>query len=40
LLRVQVTQEGVIVENISDLDLTIMIHGEPLFIAANTTERK
>jgi maltose phosphorylase len=40
LLLVQVTQKGVIVENISELDLTIMINGEPLFIAANTTERK
>ncbi|MCF0059696.1 glycoside hydrolase family 65 protein [Dyadobacter sp. CY356] len=40
LLRVEVTQEGVAVENISDHDVTILIHNEPLLIAANSTERK
>ena len=40
LLRVEVTQDAVAVENISDLDVTILINGEQLLIAANTTERK
>jgi maltose phosphorylase len=40
LLRVEVTQDAVAVENISDHDVTILVNGEQLLIAANTTERK
>ncbi|WP_159467216.1 glycoside hydrolase family 65 protein [Dyadobacter sp. 3J3] len=40
LLRIEVTQECVAVENISDHDVTILIKGEPLTVAANTTEKK
>jgi maltose phosphorylase len=40
LLRVEVTADGVVVENISDQDLTLLINGEPFFSAAHTTQIK
>jgi maltose phosphorylase len=40
LLRIEVTADGVVVENISDQDLTLLIKEEPLFCAAHTTQIK
>jgi maltose phosphorylase len=40
LLRVEVTADGVVVENISAQDLTLLINGEPFFSAAHTTQIK
>jgi len=39
-LKVEVTQEGISVDNTSDQELTIFVNGERLFVAANTLTRK
>ena len=39
-LKIEVNQDGVIVQNISEKDLTISIHDQSLFVAANATVYK
>ena len=40
LLKVEVTQDGVIIQNTSDTEVTVFVHEERLFVAGNATVQK
>jgi len=40
LLKVEVAQDGVVIQNTTDTDITVYVHGERIFIGANATVQK